>query len=111
MRYNVKRWQHQNEDKEKTMAVELEDCERLEVVKQVIKAIDYAQNFEAKVASPEEKMINVRNIELHHHPKMEKEKQIDAEHVIIDKNTYFAIRKLGEELLRIIGLRKGNIFS
>lgn len=44
MRYNVQRWYDDKSKSEK-----LEDCERLEVIKQAIKAIDYGQNFEATV--------------------------------------------------------------
>ena len=50
MRYNIKRWY---DDKDIPRVVE--DCERLEVVKQVIKAIDNAENFEATVCGPEGK--------------------------------------------------------
>ena len=50
MRYNIKRW---HENKDNPISAEIGDCERLEVVKQVIKAIDNGQNFEAKVAGPE----------------------------------------------------------
>jgi len=49
MRYNIKRW-HEDTGK----IAEIENCENLEVIKQAVKAIDYAQNFEAKVAGPEE---------------------------------------------------------
>ena len=47
MRYRIRRW-HKGEGNH-IPATELEDCERLEVVKQVINAIDYGQNFEAVV--------------------------------------------------------------
>jgi len=50
MRYNIRRWREKLEEGQNTY---LEDCERLEVVKQVIKAIDYAENFEAIVSGPE----------------------------------------------------------
>ncbi len=55
MRYNIKRWyEHESEDEHnKKYMEELEDCDQLEVVKPVIKAIDYAQNFEAIVNDSE----------------------------------------------------------
>ncbi len=46
MKYDIKRWNENTEE-------ELKDCERLEVIKQAIMAIDYAQNFEATVSGPE----------------------------------------------------------
>ena len=46
MRYDIKRWNENTEE-------ELKGCDRLEVVKQAIMAIDYAQNFEAVVSGPE----------------------------------------------------------
>ena len=50
MRYDIERW-NQNEDEGELVV--LEDCERLEVIKQAIKAIDNAQNFKAMVSGPE----------------------------------------------------------
>jgi len=50
MRYNIKRWYENEAENER---FRLQDCERLEVIKQAIKAIDYAQNFEAIVSGPE----------------------------------------------------------
>ncbi|MBA7559102.1 hypothetical protein ES708_00715 [subsurface metagenome] len=44
MRYNTERWFEDSGTPEK-----IEDCERLEVIKQAIKAIDNAQNFKATV--------------------------------------------------------------
>ena len=52
MRYNIKRW-YADQPEEGTSPTILEDCERLEVVKQVIKAIDNAENFEAIVSGLE----------------------------------------------------------
>ena len=52
MRYNIKRWDA-DQPSDGVDPIELEDCERLEVVKQVIKAIDNAQNFKAMVSGPE----------------------------------------------------------
>ena len=48
MRYNIQRWYDDKDIPEK-----VEDCESLEVIKQAIKAIDNAQNFEAIVSGPE----------------------------------------------------------
>ena len=48
MRYNIQRWHD-----EKDIPDKLNDCERLEVIKQVIKAIDNGQNFEAIISDPE----------------------------------------------------------
>lgn len=55
MRYNIKRWYPDvaDEGEDAELPTRLDDCERLEVVKQVIKAIDCAQNFEAIVSGPE----------------------------------------------------------
>lgn len=50
MRYNIQRWYD-----EKDIPDKLEDCERLEVIKQVIKAIDNGQNFEAVVSGRPER--------------------------------------------------------
>jgi len=45
----------------------------------------------------------MERIKLHDHPKMEKEKHIDEEHVIIDRDAYLAIRKLlGKDLYNIL---------
>ena len=54
MRYNIHRWYENKDIEEKEVPPDkLEDCERLEVVRQVIKAIDNGQNFEAIVSGPE----------------------------------------------------------
>ena len=53
MRYNIHRWYEKKDIEEKDIPDKLEDCERLEIVKQVIKAIDNGQNFEAIVSGPE----------------------------------------------------------
>lgn len=52
MRYDIKRW-NENTETEHGVVEELKGCDRLEVVKQAIMAIDYAQNFEAVVSGPE----------------------------------------------------------
>ena len=51
MRYNIRRWRETLEGGQNAF---LENCERLEVVKQVIEVIDNAENFEAIVGEPEE---------------------------------------------------------
>ena len=51
MRYNIRRWR---EDSESGQNMVLEDCERFEVVKQAIKAVDNAENFKAIVSGPED---------------------------------------------------------
>jgi len=48
MRYNIQRWYDDKDIPEK-----LNDCERLEVVQQVIQAIENGQNFEAIMSGPE----------------------------------------------------------
>lgn len=53
MRYNIRRWREGQEGDQDTV---LKDCEGLEVVKQAIKAIDYAENFDAKVSDLEEEL-------------------------------------------------------
>ena len=50
MRYDIRRWREESEGGQNTF---LKDCERLEVIKQAIKAIDNAENFEAVVSGPE----------------------------------------------------------
>ena len=50
MRYKITRWR---EDSEGGQSIVLVDCERLEVIKQAIKAIDNAENFKAVVSGPE----------------------------------------------------------
>ena len=50
IRYNIERW---HEGLNAPASTILKDCERLEVVKQVIKAIDNAQNFKAMVVGAE----------------------------------------------------------
>lgn len=50
MRYHIKRWY--DKDKIHPADIELEGCNHLEVVKQVIEAIDNGQNFEARVIAP-----------------------------------------------------------
>jgi len=49
IRYDIKR-------KNAVSQEELSNCDRLEVVRQVIKAIDSAQSFEAKVSETEEEV-------------------------------------------------------
>jgi len=50
MRYNIKRWYEGLDSPPDTI---LKDCGSLEVVKQVIKAIDNAQNVKATVSGAE----------------------------------------------------------
>lgn len=50
MRYDTRRWREESEGGQN---IPLKDCGSLEVVKQVIKAIDNAENFEAIVSGPE----------------------------------------------------------
>ncbi len=56
MRYDVKRW-YADQPEEGTSPTLFEDCERFEVIKQAIKAIDNAQNFEAVVSGPEKEAL------------------------------------------------------
>jgi len=56
MRYNMKRW-YADQLEGGISPTLLEDCERLEVIKQAIKAIDNAQNFEAVVSGPEKEAL------------------------------------------------------
>ena len=49
MSYTIKRWPLACGGSE---AITLTGCDRLEVVKQAISAIDFAQNFEATIEEP-----------------------------------------------------------